>query len=117
MPPGASNCRVSVTWNDANIQYPAMLDPTWGTANSMAVPRTWFGTAVLTKHVPQYAVAFGGTDSSGAPSTVTEFYDPDTDTWSMGPSMNAARSQPSAVSFNLTGAADGDEVFVSGGLH
>ena len=37
--PGAKTCTVKVTWPDANVTYPAILDPRWTTTGSMATAR------------------------------------------------------------------------------
>ena len=115
IPPGAPNCHVSVSWSDTSVQYPAVLDPNWSTAGTMAVPRGYFGTAILTKHSPQYVVAFGGSNLVNT-SNVTEFFNVDSGTWSPGPPLNVARYGGASVVYNSTGTPTGDKVFVSGGF-
>lgn len=114
-PPGADRCSVIVSWNDDDVRYPALIDPNWTTATTMAVPRFDFSAVVLAKQSPQYAVAIGGFDASFNTIAAVEFFDPDSGTWSPGPSLNVARYETAAVAFNLTGAAGQDQVFVSGG--
>jgi YD repeat-containing protein len=112
IPLGATNCRVEVTWNDAAIQYPAILDPSWTTGNTMSVPRAGFSTAVITKGSPQI-IAVGGFDGSQMQIVATvDFFDVATRTWSLGPSLNATRGYSQAV-YNPTT----NEVLVSGGIN
>ncbi|MCU1281165.1 MAG: Kelch-like protein 1, partial [bacterium] len=106
--PGTAKCHVDVVWDDSAIQYPAVLDPTWTAAGSMAIPRSSFQTAVLSNQNPNYVVAVGGYDSAGNPSAAVEFFDPDSGTWSPGPAMNVPRYWFGAVT-------DGTQIFVAGG--
>ena len=45
--PGATACRVRVSWHGASVAYPALVDPLWGSTASMAVPRERFASLVL----------------------------------------------------------------------
>jgi len=113
-PPGATNCRISVTWDDSSVRYPAILDPNWSMGSTMAVTVTDFDYQVLRKQTPQLAVAFGGgTDT--AFSNVTQFFDPDSGTWSVGPPLNIGRGLGASAYFNTNGASDGDRVLTVGG--
>jgi len=43
--PGATSCHLRVSWDKDAVEYPALLDPTWTTTNSMSVfhilPTSW----------------------------------------------------------------------------
>ncbi|MCU1384209.1 MAG: Kelch-like protein 1, partial [Acidobacteria bacterium] len=116
-PPGASQCHILVSWDDSSLTYPALLDPNWTTAGSMSVGRGAFASAVMTQRTPQYIVAAGGFSPEGRATTLVEFFDANTETWSTGPSMQVARAGITAVYHNSTGTSAGDEVFVSGGTN
>jgi len=37
--PGASECTMAVSWDDTHVVYPAIVDPVWATAGSLATAR------------------------------------------------------------------------------
>src|SRR5205823_1570860 len=109
IPPGATSCRLSVAWDDTRLQYPALLDPSWTTGNTMSSPRAGFSSAVITKGSPKI-VAVGGFDGNQIVGTV-DFFDVATGTWSPGPSLNTTRLISQAVYNPST-----NEVLVAGGI-
>jgi RHS repeat-associated protein len=114
-PPGATNCRISVSWDDAAVRYPAVLDPNWSMGNTMAVTVADFDVQVLRKQTPQQVVAFGGV-SGDQLTNVTQFFDADSGNWSVGPPLNIARAYGASAYFNNTGASDGDRILTVGGV-
>src|SRR5207244_4398597 len=38
-PPSASSCAAHISWNGAQVSYPALLDPLWSGTGSMSVAR------------------------------------------------------------------------------
>jgi hypothetical protein len=107
--PGASVCRVSVSWDGSALRYPALLDPSWSLAGSMSEPRERFASLRLEDGRVLAAGGVGGT--TGEPSASAEIYDPATQTWAVTGSLNAARSD-----FTLSAApgSDGGALAVGG---
>lgn len=112
--PGATSCKVSITWDDTNVRYPAVLDPIWESAAAMPVVMGFSNSEVLAGRSPQQVVVFGFTDNVALLKT-TLFFDVDSGTWSVGPPTVVARGSGSAVAFNDAKTNDGAKVFVSGG--
>lgn len=104
-PPGAASCTLSVTWDSAEVRYPALVDPPWVTPGSMNSPR--------------FAFAGVGTSSgdvlvsgaSGSPFLVNsaEVLNVLAGTWSYTGSMAAGRSIHTAT---LLGSG---KILVAGG--
>jgi alpha-tubulin suppressor-like RCC1 family protein len=40
VPPGARSCTLTVSWNGAELAYPALLDPSWNSTASLATARS-----------------------------------------------------------------------------
>jgi hypothetical protein len=102
--PGARRCSITVSWNAAELSYPAMVDPAWSSTASMAVPRDRHTATMLGNG----KVLVTGGRSTGALASA-ELYDPSTGTWALTGSMASARSDHAAVPL-----ANGD-VLVTGG--
>ena len=86
-PPGAASCDVHVTWSDDNLQYPVLLDPTWGSTLSMAVERDHH----TLENVPGPGVLAIGGVWSGGPPTTTELFNPLWSVWAVVGDTNVAR--------------------------
>ncbi len=104
--PGAAECGVRVSWEDSGVSYPALLDPVWSTAASMAEPRESFASVALADG--RVLVAGGLSDLSGVRTASAELYDPASDTWSVTGSLSETRS-----AFTLT-STDGGVLAVGG---
>jgi hypothetical protein len=74
------------------VSYPAILDPSWSTTASMAVPRAFHVAAVLTSRV----LVAGGWDGS-TPHASAELYDWTTRTWASTGGMATARMGATAT--------------------
>jgi RHS repeat-associated protein len=113
---GASSCHVTVTWNDQAVHYPAVLDPSWTSANTMSMPRAAFAHAVITSASPKIIAAGGYTGWDANYNTLytntVDVYDVASGTWSLGPSMATPRGNAAAVYNPAT-----NEVLVTGGEH
>jgi hypothetical protein len=90
VPPGATSCTLTVSWHGAH--YPAVLDPTWSTTGSMAVPRIDHQMLMLPTGK---AIAIGGWN--GGPLSSCELFDPATETFAMTSSMTTARDSFTAT--------------------
>jgi hypothetical protein len=103
VPPGSASCEVAVAWPEEEIAYPAMLDPAWTSAGSMAHARAGQTATVLSTG----DVLFAGGDASGA---TAELYHPSSGTFAATGPMTAARSGHIAAPL-----ASGDAL-VAGGM-
>ena len=88
--PGAATCTVRVTWPDAAVVYPAILDPRWTTTGSMGTAR--FEHTLLLLSTGKALAAGGRSSTSGTTGlTSAELYDPTSGTWSPTGSMTHGR--------------------------
>jgi RHS repeat-associated protein len=114
--PGASTCTVRVTWPDASVSYPAILDPRWTTTGSMGIAR--FEHTLLLLSTGK-ALAAGGRSSTTGTTALTsaELYDPTSGTWSPTGSMTHARRLHSMTQLGTSsnGTTSG-KVLVAGGI-
>jgi hypothetical protein len=85
-PPGATSCELEVDFSKSSIVYPARLDPSWSTTDSLAVARKWAEIARLSDG--RVLVAGGDAPS---PTRSAELFDPRTETWATVGDMLAAR--------------------------
>lgn len=113
-PPGATSCRVSISWDDSHVQYPALLDPTWESAAAMPATGSFYNNGTLLSRTPQQIVVFGFTQGTTILNT-TLFFDVDSATWSVGPPTVVARAAATTVAFNNDNTNAGAKLFVSGG--
>lgn len=90
VPAGAGVCTVRVSWSDAGVKYPALLDPRWTTTMSMGTARQGHTATVLS--TGKVLVVGGGSSSSTAFSTA-ELFDRTTGTWAATGSMTAGPRQ------------------------
>jgi hypothetical protein len=88
--PGAAACTVRVTWSDASVSYPAILDPRWTTTGSMGIAR--FEHTLLLLSTGKALAAGGRSSTTGTTALATaELYDPTSGTWAGTGSMTNAR--------------------------
>ncbi len=79
--PGAASCTVRVSWNNAAVVYPAVLDPSWTTTtNTMVSARQDHTATLMTNGV--VLVAGGRTSNTSTTGLATaELYNPSTGLW------------------------------------
>jgi len=96
--PGAARCDLVVSWQhaDAELAYPAILDPSWSNTASMSVSRTLAASCVLGNGLLLVA---GGANGNTTRSSA-ELYNPQTRTWATTGSMTTARRAATANSLN-----------------
>ena len=86
--PGSASCAITVAWNSAAVQYPAIVDPAWSTTSSSPTPRYGAWAASL---LDGRILVAGGDNATGGLASA-DLYDPATSTWSATGSMNVPRS-------------------------
>lgn len=86
--PGASRCGLRVSWDDAQLSYPLIVDPVWLATASLTEARYWHTASLLS--TGKVLVA-GGFDTSAGPASTAELYDPVTATWAATGSLATAR--------------------------
>jgi hypothetical protein len=114
--PGATTCTVSVTWPDAAVVYPAVLDPRWTTTGSMGTAR--FEHTLVLLSTGKALAAGGRSTTSGTTGLATaELYDPTSGTWSATGSMAHGRRLHSATQLGTSsnGTTSGN-LLVAGGI-
>ncbi len=114
--PGASKCTVRVTWPDAPVVYPAILDPRWTTTGSMGTARFEHTLSLLSTGK---ALAAGGrsTTSGTTGLTTAELYDPTSGTWSPTGSMAHGRRLHSMTQLgSSSNSTTSGKVLVAGGI-
>ncbi|HVY30580.1 MAG TPA: Dickkopf N-terminal cysteine-rich domain-containing protein [Polyangiaceae bacterium] len=90
--PGAKECSLSVTWDDTNVIYPAIVDPVWATAGSLAVARY---RAAAVRLSDGKVMTCGGIGDIGIAIKSCEVYTPVANgagSWVTGPAMTTARN-------------------------
>lgn len=91
--PGAASCNLSVTWNDKDVVYPAIVDPVWATAGSMSVARQRAGAVRLASGL---VMTCGGIGDLGIAIKNCETFNPASNgglgAWTSVTSMGTARS-------------------------
>lgn len=90
--PSAKECRLRVQWDDTDVTYPALLDPTWSTTGSMAAARNSHSVSALQNGD---VLAVGGS-SGGSGLASAEIYSRAHGVWAATGSMLSARSAHSA---------------------
>lgn len=87
--PGATTCRLRITWDGAAVAYPAILDPSWTTTASLTEPRALHSGVSL----PDGRVLVaGGINDFNQRLGYAEIFDADTETWSVTGSLNKPRT-------------------------
>ncbi len=83
--PNSASCRVRITWN-SGVNYPAALDPSWSTTQSMAQARAGHTASLL---FTGYVLVTGS-------GTASELYNSKTKTWAATGSLNVDRTSHTA---------------------
>ena len=112
-PPGATSCRVSISWDDSHVQYPALLDPTWESAAAMPATGSYYNkesSSAAGRSKSWCSVHRGHHDPQH-----DDLFDVDSATWSVGPPTVVPRTAASAVAFNNDNTNAGAKIFMSGG--
>lgn len=109
--PGAPTCGLHVSWHGANVAYPALLDPAWQSAGSMATGRTSPAITLLNSGKVLVSGGFGAV----APLASAELFDPKYGTWATTGNLASARYSHSSniVSGGNVVAAGGSNVATS----
>lgn len=120
--PGAKTCFLRVTWNDASVKYPALLDPRWTSTASMAVARQEHTATLLSNG--KVLVTGGRSDATTAALFSAELYDRTTGTWTSAGNIvapgttKAPRRLHTAVQLGTTSNANtSGRVLVAGGIN
>jgi RHS repeat-associated protein len=114
--PGAATCTVRVTWPDASVVYPAILDPRWTTTGSMGTAR-FEHTLVLLSTGKALAAGGRSTTSGTTGLTSAELYDPSTGTWSATGSLAHGRRLHTATQLpTSSNPTTSGKVLVAGGI-
>jgi hypothetical protein len=103
VPPGTRECRVRVAWDGMALRYPALLDPLWITTGNLIWERSGHTAALLQDG---RVMVMGG----AAVANSVELFDPSTNTWSVGPSMESWRTG------HVSGTLSNGDVLVAGGI-
>jgi len=112
-PPGARLCTIEVSWKDANVAYPALLDPAWTTVASMSVVRANHTLTRISAAKVELALAAGGENSGGLLSSAA-LYNPSSKTWAATGAMPSDRTLHTAT---LLTDGDNGKVLVAGGAY
>ncbi|MFC1679466.1 kelch repeat-containing protein, partial [Elusimicrobiota bacterium] len=91
---GGRGTLLALSFDDAGLEYPILIDPTWTTAGSPAMSKVRGAhTATL---LPNGKVLVAGGDGTVSPSTA-ELYDPSAGTWTGTGSMSESRGYHTAT--------------------
>jgi len=112
--PGARTCTVHVSWERDAVVYPALLDPAWQSAGTIAVNRnnaTVTGCTGTTTS-DRILVAGGTNASTGATLASAEVFSAASNTWAATNSMVTARRLAVATADTIYN----NDIYVTGGL-
>jgi len=113
---GAAACTVKVTWPDASVTYPAILDPRWTTTGSMTIAR-FEHTLLLLSTGKALAVGGRSTTSGTTGLTSAELYDPASGSWAATGSMAGGRRLHSMTQLpTSSNPTTSGKVLVAGGI-
>jgi MYXO-CTERM domain-containing protein len=87
--PNSPSCNVTVSWRDAGVVYPLLVDPAWTQTGTMLQPRRQHSSARLPSG--KVLVSMGGVGS--AINKSSEIYDPASGTWAATADMLADHVQ------------------------
>ena len=85
VPPGSRTCDITVSWEGAGVQYPALVDPSWSTTGSMVTARANHAATRLANG--KVLVTGGFIDFTGVGLQTAELWDPATGAWSSAGTM------------------------------
>lgn len=105
--PGASTCTITVSWNNGDVTYPAILDPSWSTTASMSEARANHTQTLL--DTGNILVAGGVSAAPSQPGA--ELYNPSTSTWATTGTPQTKRTDHAAAKL-----ANG-KVLIAGGTN
>jgi RHS repeat-associated protein len=114
--PGAKSCTVRVTWEDAAVVYPAILDPSWTSTGSMGTARQ---EHIMVPFASGQVLVAGGRSSntSTAALNTAQLFNPANGTWATTGAMAGARRLHRAVQLGSTGnQTTSGKVLVVGGM-
>ena len=116
--PGSASCTVRVSWADAAVAYPAVLDPRWTTTGSMTIARQEHTATLLS--TGRVLVAGGRSSTTATTSLASaELFDRTSGTWAATASMTGARRLHTAVAarhHRAAGTTSG-KVLIAGGIN
>jgi hypothetical protein len=113
-PPLSKSCTITLDWSGLGIEYPALVDPVWSSADVMSVQRRYAAAAVVESGGKKYGVVTGGSDSTSILSS-SEVFDSDTLTWATTGSMAQARHRHTATQLFASPASNPGQLVVAGG--
>lgn len=87
-PPGSHECTIEVSWPDAELSYPLLLDPPWFVTN-MIYSRADAGSAVLNNG--QVIVVGGSRPQDDRGRSACDLFDPSTRTWASTDALEQGR--------------------------
>lgn len=92
-----ANCAVGLTWDAVGMEYPVLVDPSWGSTTSTVSPRYGHGCLDPRGVVSNTHVCAGGINHLGVYLASAEVYSPASNTWSVTGAMGSARAWFSGV--------------------
>lgn len=117
-PPGARSCRVRISWSNASVVYPALLDPRWQTTGSLSVARQDHNLIYLPLTGKVLAVGGRSSPTSTTGLASAELYDKNSGTWSAASSMSGGRWSASATLLgSSSNGTTSQKVLIAGGIN
>lgn len=101
--PGARECTIRLSWA-ADAKAPLLVDPIWTPTTDMQ-ERRMNATSIVADILGMARVLVVGGDAgtgASAASKTTEIYDPDSNSWTMGPMLNTPRTDHTMVVLGQT---------------
>jgi RHS repeat-associated protein len=115
--PGATSCTVRVTWPDASVVYPAILDPRWTTTGSMIAARYEHSLTLIASTGEVLAAGGRSSTSSTTALASAEIYNKTTGVWTSTNPMANARRLHAATQLGTSGnPTTSAKILVSGGI-
>lgn len=114
--PGKSQCTLRVTWDDAGVVYPAIVDPVWVAATNLLTARWKNAGAKLNSN--GFVLVCGGQDANGDTLAGCEVFNPGANaglgSWAAAATMKKPRSQFTMLSIGNDVLAVGDNSYGAG---